>query len=41
MFMELRKNKKLLISPIPSYSTHGETKWLAPLINWEREIKDD
>lgn len=41
MFMELRKNKKLLISPLPSYSTHGETKWLAPLINWEREIKDD
>ena len=34
MFMELRNQNELLVSSIPAYSTHGETKWLAPLINW-------
>jgi len=35
MFMELREKGKSLLSPIPGYSTHGETDWLSPLINWE------
>jgi hypothetical protein len=39
MFMELREKGKSLLSPIPGYSTHGETDWLSPLINWEKYIK--
>lgn len=35
MFLELHKNNKFLISPIPGYSTHGETQYLTPLTNWE------
>lgn len=27
--------KRRLISPIPSFATHGESKWLAPFVNWE------
>ena len=38
MFIEIREMNKSIITPIPSYSTHGETAWLAPLIDWEREI---
>ena len=34
MFKELSLNAKL-VSSIPAYSTHGETQWLSPLINWE------
>jgi FkbM family methyltransferase len=37
MFMELREQGEILITPIPSYSTHGETQWLAPTINWETQ----
>lgn len=36
MFLELRKNKELLITPLPGYSTHGETAWLSPLTDWNR-----
>jgi len=35
IFLELRNNNELLITPIPGYSTHGETRWLSPLTNWE------
>ena len=35
MFIELRSNNELLITPIPGYATHGESKWLSPLTNWE------
>lgn len=38
MFTELQKHKKKLGSPIPSYSTHCETNYLAPLIDWEKEL---
>lgn len=37
MFLELRSMGKTLISPLPSYSTHGDLPWLAPLIKWETE----
>ena len=36
IFVDLRCfSKAHLISPIPSLSTHGETKFLAPCVNWE------
>ena len=35
MFLDLRNKGELLITPIPGYSTHGETAWLTPLYNWE------
>jgi hypothetical protein len=34
MFLELRDQNELLITPLPGYSTHGETAWLTPLIDW-------
>ena len=34
MFLKLRDNGRSLVTPIPGYSTHGETRWLSPLINW-------
>jgi hypothetical protein len=34
MFLELRDKGRSLITPLPGYSTHGETAWLTPLINW-------
>jgi FkbM family methyltransferase len=37
MFMELRENNETLITPIPGYSTHGETQWLAPGIDWGKQ----
>ena len=36
MFLELREKNELLITPLPGYSTHGETAWLSPLTNWEK-----
>jgi hypothetical protein len=36
MFIELRENNHLLITPIPGYATHGETAWLSPLTNWSQ-----
>jgi hypothetical protein len=36
MFLELREKEHLLITPIPGYSTHGETAWLSPLTNWNQ-----
>jgi hypothetical protein len=38
MFSELRQKGRQIISPIPGYSTHGETKWLSPLNNWKNEL---
>ena len=36
MFLALRENQKGLLTPIPGYSTHGETAWLTPLIDWSK-----
>ena len=36
MFLELRENNELLITPIPGYATHGETAWLSPLTDWSK-----
>ena len=36
MFLELRKNNELLVTPIPGYSTHGETAFLTPLTDWSK-----
>ena len=41
LFMELGEQGKSLISPIPGYATHGETKWLCPLVNWEALAKEE
>jgi len=38
MFLELREQNELLITPIPGYSTHGETAWLSPLALWNEYV---
>jgi len=35
MFIELRNNGRTLISPIPSYSTHGESLFLSLFVDWD------
>lgn len=38
MWIELRNLDKGLISSIPGFATHGESAWLAPLINWDEYV---
>lgn len=38
MFIDLINRGRSLITPIPGYSTHGETRWLSPLVDWESII---
>jgi hypothetical protein len=38
IFTDLHLRGRRLILPIPGYSTHGETKVLSPLVDWEKEI---
>lgn len=35
LFTELRNNGVGVISSVPGRSTHCETKWLSPLVDWE------
>jgi hypothetical protein len=37
MFLELRENGKALLCPLNTFSTHGETAWLAPLYKIKQE----
>ena len=37
MFLELRNNGKALLCPLNTFSTHGETSWLAPLYKIKQE----
>jgi hypothetical protein len=34
MFLDLREQNELLVTPLPGYVTHGETAWLSPLTDW-------
>jgi hypothetical protein len=34
MFLDLREQNELLVTPLPGYATHGETAWLTPLVDW-------
>ncbi len=36
MFFELREQGRTLVSSVPGFSTHGETRWLSPLIDWAK-----
>ena len=39
MFQDLiNYNDRKIASPIPSVSTHGETRWLAKFVDWEKEV---
>ena len=38
MFLELGKHNYTLVTPLPSYSTHGDVKYLAPLIDWGKTV---
>ena len=37
MFLELRDNGRALLCPLNTFSTHGETNWLAPLYKVKQE----
>lgn len=41
IFLELNAQNKLLSTPIPSLSTHGETDFLAPFTDWEKISKQN
>ena len=38
MFLHLREEGGLLLTPLPGYATHGESAWLSPLTNWEKHV---
>ena len=38
MFIELKQVGRRLASSIPGYSTHGETEFLSPLTDWQKQL---
>ena len=36
MFLDLSKHGHKLVTSVPGFSTHGETRWLSPLADWQR-----
>jgi hypothetical protein len=40
MFWKLNQNNCRLVTPLPSFATHGETKWLAKFENWKQIIEN-
>jgi hypothetical protein len=36
MFLALREKQHGLVTPVPGYSTHGETAFLTPLTDWSK-----
>ena len=36
MFLHLREQGGLLLTPLPGYATHGETAWLSPFTDWKK-----
>lgn len=38
IFTQLTNRGRILVTPIPSMATHTETNYLAPLINWKKQI---
>lgn len=40
MFTDLGEQGYTLISALPSFATHGESDWMAPLIDWERVMTE-
>jgi hypothetical protein len=36
MFLDLRNQGEILITPLPGYATHGEVAWLSPLTDWSK-----
>ena len=41
MFMELREAGRSLVNPLPGFATHGENKWLCPLVDWSSVAYDE
>lgn len=39
-FIELGKKGRVVITPMPGWSTHCETNYLSPCIDWEQVVKD-
>jgi len=37
MFIKLRGQGRKLVSCIPAVSTHCETQWLSPFVEWTKE----
>ena len=41
IFIDLRRHHRLMISPIPGLSTHGERAYLSPNVDWAKEVVAD
>jgi len=41
MWIHLRQKGVGLITPIPGFSTHGESEWLSPLTDWSEYVNSN